>query len=156
MMTHSYDQQKEENREAAFHQVEKMMKSSRLVVPRAGFSTRWVKRYRKENERLMRRQAAIFVLINTIISFSLLGVIAWIYFYGTESFGGAVAKLVSQMTSSWTEVQVFFKVLGSIIETVPGVIHSGWWIGIVSAMGIILIAWFARIKKSFSITSKTI
>ena len=156
MMTHSHNQQKEEKREEAIHQVEKMMKNSKLVSPRAGFSTRWVKRYRKENEKLMRRQAAIFVLINTIISISLLGVIAWIYFYGTESFGGAIAKLVSQMTSSWTEVQVFFKVLGSIIETIPGVVPSAWWIGIISAMGIILIAWSARIKKSFSITSKTI
>ena len=149
MTTQSYNKN-EEIREDAVHQIEDMMRSSKMVRPRFGFTTRWMKRYRRENIKLMRRQAAIFVLINSIIAFALLGVIGWIYFYGTNSFNGVIAKLVSQISSSWADVQVIFQVAGSVLRTVPGIIPSAWWISIASLVAIVLIAWSIRIKKSFS------
>ena len=48
MTTHSY-KENEELRKEAIHHVKKMMRSSRMISPRAGFTTRWVKRYRREN-----------------------------------------------------------------------------------------------------------
>ena len=149
MTTHSYEKN-EELRKEAIHQVKKMMRSSRMVSPRVGFTTRWVKRYRRENIKLMRRQAAIFVLINSIIAFSLLGIIGWIYFYGTSSFSGAVAKLVSQMSISWAEVQVFFQVVGPVVKAIPGIIPSTWWITIISLVSLVLITWASRLRKTFS------
>ena len=155
MTTHSYNPNEELNEETV-HQVEEMMKSSKVVGPRIGFTTRWVKRYRRENVKLLRRQAAIFVIINTVIAFSLLGIIAWIYFDGVSSFGGAVSKLVSQMSSVWADVRVFFNVFETVIKTIPGIIPSSWWIAILSSIGIVLLTWVARVKKSFSMTGTKI
>jgi hypothetical protein len=155
MMTQSYNPN-EELREDAIHQVEEMMRNSSIVGPRAGFTTRWIKRHRRENVKMMRRQTVVFVIINTVISFSLLGVLGWIYFYGTNSFGGAVAKLVSQMSSFWVEIQVIFQVSGSVLKIVPDIIPDSWWITIISLIGMILFAWTSRIRKSFLETGNKI
>jgi len=154
-MTQSYNPN-EKNREDAIHQVEEMMRNSSIVEPRVGFTTRWIKRHRRENVKLMRRQTVVFVIINTVISFALLGVIGWIYFYGTNSFSGAVAKLVSQMSSSLAEIQVFFQVSGSVLKIVPDIIPGSWWLTIISLVGVILFAWTSRIRKSFSGTGNKI
>ncbi len=146
----------EDLHEGAINQIEEMMKNSKVVEPRIGFTTRWVKRYRKENVKLLRRQATIFVIINTAIAFSLLGVIGWIYFYGTNSFGSAVSKLVTQMGSTWADIRVFFHVFETVLKTIPGIIPSSLWIAIISLVGIVLLAWVSRIRKSFSMTGTRI
>lgn len=151
MMKHSY-KPKEIKKEDAILQVEKMMRKSRMVGPRVGFTTRWVKRYRRENEKVLRKQATFFVVINSIIAVSLLGVIGWMYFNGTSSFNGAVAKIVSQLSSSWAEFQAVFQVTGAVIKVVPNVMPVSWWPIIVSVAGISLLAWYSKIKKSFGET----
>ena len=132
---------------SAWQEVEVQFRSAGMAEPAPGFINRWKDRLAYTRLQEQRRQAWIFVAINTVAALALLfliGVLRLPEISEPSEFLVGLIEIASQLF-------VFFKmvasVLGSLIRTLPGVVPLSWWTSFIVSMGGLTLLWYSMIRQ---------
>ncbi|MGD2027213.1 MAG: hypothetical protein PVI99_05295 [Anaerolineales bacterium] len=131
----------------AWTQVEDTFRTSGMVAPLPGFTSRWMARLELERQREERRQAWALILTNLVIALGFLILIGMGFLPSISANGGVVNLWVGLLS----RLVVFFKLAGGLtntmIRTLPGVVPASWWVGGLTLVGIVVVLWLSMVRR---------
>lgn len=135
--------------DATWLEVEHTIASTGMAGPAPGFVNRFRAQLMLQRQAEQRRQAWIFVGINTVAAFMLLGLIVLFYLpnlSGPSDLLIGIAKIFSSLV-------ITFKMIGglivSIARTLPGVVPISWWMGTMTSLAVLSLVWLSMVRQVF-------
>jgi hypothetical protein len=134
--------------DAAWEEIKLEFTSAGLAEPAPGFTYRFKQRLLARRQEEQRRQAWIFVGINTIAAILLLSLIGLMYIPALSRPGSLLLEFVGM----FSRVVVFIKMVlglgGSLIRTLPGVVPFSWWMGATAGLIVLCMLWLSMFHQA--------
>jgi hypothetical protein len=132
---------------SAWQEIEVEFRSSGMVDPAPGFVNRWKERLAYTRLQEQRRQAWIFVAINTVAALALLSMIGVLRLPALSEPSKFFVGLIEIASHVFVFVKMVFSVLGSLLRTLPGVVPLSWWTSILVSMIGLTMLWFSMARQ---------
>jgi amino acid transporter len=133
--------------ESAMHEVEMEFRVSGMVAPPPGFLRRWQARLDQQRIASENKQAWIFVAIIVVIALGFLSLIGLRVVPELPSYG----SFLSFGVNLFTQIVIFFKMVGTIIETLfrtlMGLVPPTSWINVIVSLGVLLLLWVGLMRQ---------
>jgi hypothetical protein len=133
--------------ETVMQEVEMEFQLAGLVSPRPGFLQRWQTRLDQQRIASEKKQVWMFMAIFGIIAlgfFTLIGLRFVPVWHSNGSF-------LSFWINLFTQVVIFFKTIGTIIETLlrtlPGLVPPSWWVNVIVSAVVLLLLWVVLMRQ---------
>lgn len=133
--------------ETTWQEIEFEIKKSSQVGPQPGFTSRWKSRLKEQRRIEQRRQAWIFVGINTVTAIIILGIIGALNFPASSNMSEVFVGIITIFSKLIVHLNMLAGVIGSILRTIPKLIPSSSWTGISMIFGTLFILWYTTIRK---------
>ncbi|MDH5607728.1 MAG: hypothetical protein OEY93_12675 [Anaerolineae bacterium] len=134
--------------DSAWKEIEKEIKISQEVHPKAGFVNRFKTRLAEHRILVERREAYRVAILNTFVAAVLLGMILIQIFSAYDSPGDVFLALVASFSKVWVYIQMVFGIILSFGRTFPRLIPISWWTSTMAAIGGMVLVWISSIKNS--------
>ena len=112
-----------------------------------GFTNRWKVRLKEQRRIEQRRQAWIFVGINTVTAIIILGIIGVLHFPASSNMSEAFVGIIAIFSKLIVYLNMLAGVLSSIFRTIPKLVPSSSWTSIAMIFGALVVTWYSTIRK---------
>ena len=133
--------------ESTWQEIEFEINKSGEFGPRPGFTNRWKVRLNEQHKIEQRRQAWIFVAINSIAAIIILSIIGVLNFPESSNMSEAFVGFITLSSKFIVFLKMIAGVLSPIFRTIPGLVPSSWWMSIIVIFGMLIVYWSTTIKN---------
>ncbi len=131
----------------AWTQVEDTFRTSGMVAPLPGFTSRWMARLELERQREERRQAWALILTNLVIALGFLILIGMGFLPSISAQGGLINLWISLLSRLVILMKMAGGLVNTMVRTLPGVVPTSWWVGGFTLLGIVVALWASMVRR---------
>lgn len=135
--------------DTAWLEIEHTLTSTSMAEPAPGFVNRFKHQLMLQRQAEQRRQAWIFVAINTVAAFMLLGLIALLYLPGLSGPSDLLIGIARVFSSLVVSIKMIGGLIVSIARTLPGIVPISWWMGIMTSLSLLSLVWLSMVRQVF-------